>query len=56
MGNPNSRRARRKHRGKYRWFYQNYVYVAGRWLKRTVTKIKTPFGVLYNEIWNEVLK
>lgn len=36
MGNPNSRRARRRHRGRFRQFYANHVWLGGQWLIRTV--------------------
>jgi hypothetical protein len=57
MGMPNSRRARRRHRGKYRQFYANHVFWFGQWLVRTYTERTIDLGggrsmVVSNESWN----
>ncbi len=58
MGDFNSRRARRRHRGKYRQFYANHVWWMGRWMVRTYTTKKIDLGggrymIASNESWHE---
>ncbi len=58
MGMPNSRRSRRRHRGKYRQFYATHVWMAGQWLVRTVHPVERidlgdgRWAELHNENWN----
>lgn len=58
MGKPNSRRLRRRRRGKYRQFYANHVWWGGRWLVRTIAPVEVIdigngfFVEKHNETWN----
>lgn len=57
MGNPNSRRARRRQRARND-ANPNLVYWMGRWMVRTYSQKRIEFadgsfGVLSNETWNE---
>jgi hypothetical protein len=57
MGNPNSKRVRRRRQARLE-NDPNLVWAFGRWMVRTITSEKVDFGnglvgELYNETWSE---